>query len=473
MFWAMMDVIGGRMPVPALNKWLSVYPVMTALAFASSYHVLLPRAIMQARNMTGNRNDDHASDFSESEALGVPENEQRTRRKLQRKRDIRAAKFLRDAASSAAMLTWIIVVAPVMRMHYYFFEHCQTPFDIGESSPEKVPPIFNLGSVGASPVSSVLRALSALLNPRRETHRDGWEVLYAVWGEQWPALEAQTAREVTLLMIGHVWRRLRLVFSGWPWRIAVICDERIPMEERLRVAHEFWNTNECCLDDAFSKKFRKMLTCAADLFSKHVQAFLYAAFAKVVLSTAWVECLFASFTQWLKKSPKGLTVASLAAKHCANSFHRAHTCRARGNIKTKGPRHTGWQTESQKQGRCRPPWIRRRGTKRGPSLWNVKLGESSRNRASQARVAGQAIDARFCTQAFLGVKLDDEADRRRCKTRARRLRAAQRVRDPLSEFLESTAEDAAAPAFEKYCIPEHVVAAELRQRGCQIIIRVT
>ena len=373
-FWAIMDVIGGRIPVPALNKWLQVFPVMTALGFSSGYHRLLPRAIMRARNLDGSRDDDVVSDISETEALGAGD-EQTMQRKFKKKRDMRAVKFLQDAASAASMLMWIVVTAPVMRMHFYFFKHCQTPFGIGARLPDAVPAIFDLCSVVASPVTSVLRSLAGLLDPRYAAHRARWSVLYSTWGEVWPKRQAQAAWEVTLLMIGHVWRRLRHAFLTWPWRLVTVCDQRVPMEERQRVADEFWNAEFCCMDAGFCGKLRKRLTSALDLFDETIQAFLYAAFANTVISTAWVECLFASFTQWLNRSPKALSVSNLAAKHVSSSFHRAHTWGVHGKPqKEKNLRRRITR-------RCRPP-----GIKVGPQTTTGISSTIARN--SRMRVRG-------------------------------------------------------------------------------------
>lgn len=62
-------------------------------------------------------------------------------------------------------------------------------------------------------------------------------------------------------------------------------------------------------------------------FRPENQSFIYFAFARTVCSTAFVECMFASFNQWMSKSSKPLRLSSLASRHVTHAFMRSWKAR--------------------------------------------------------------------------------------------------------------------------------------------------
>lgn len=98
-------------------------------------------------------------------------------------------------------------------------------------------------------------------------------------------------------------------------RLGKVCDKMLDMAERESIAREFWDARDCDLDAGFSYKLRHRLTEQADLFNEDVQDFLHESFRQAVLSTGYVECMFASLRQWILRSQKPMTIDTLAAKH--------------------------------------------------------------------------------------------------------------------------------------------------------------
>ncbi len=52
----------------------------------------------------------------------------------------------------------------------------------------------------------------------------------------------------------HLWYRLIVPLSGFPFRLCGLVDERLSGLERRKIAEEFFETPECCLDPDFSLK---------------------------------------------------------------------------------------------------------------------------------------------------------------------------------------------------------------------------
>ena len=81
-----------KLPVPAVNRWVQVFPVVAFFAFFLSVQGIYLRAFMKA---TGTETEDAAEEpASEGEALGAPSNETEAFRKLKAKRKKKALCWL-------------------------------------------------------------------------------------------------------------------------------------------------------------------------------------------------------------------------------------------------------------------------------------------------------------------------------------------------------------------------------------------
>ena len=69
-------------------------------------------------------------------------------------------------------------------------------------------------------------------------------------------------------MLCQMHYRFALKFSTWPWKLAKIVDARATRAEKESVAREFWHEPECCLDDDFSLKLRRMCTTWTDVLDE-------------------------------------------------------------------------------------------------------------------------------------------------------------------------------------------------------------
>ena len=94
-------------------------------------------------------------------------------------------------------------------------------------------------------------------------------------------------------------------------------------KEQYDGARKFMAVPSCCLDGSLSRRLRADVTDIDDLLAKDRLEFLRTLFNRVCLSSAYIECIFAGFRQWLCKSLKPLTASSLAHRHIRCQWRRA------------------------------------------------------------------------------------------------------------------------------------------------------
>jgi hypothetical protein len=137
-----------------------------------------------------------------------------------------------------------------------------------------------------------------------------------------------------------------------PWNLAEGIDPRNSLEDR----REFWRTwaekPDCCKDFGVGKKAHKELQQLGFQAWEEIAAFLLALFARCELASTFVECLFAAFKQWLKKSNKPLKISTVAQKHYGHQFMRSHRARV------KAPEVLRQQRGMRNA--CRPVWAQAR-----------------------------------------------------------------------------------------------------------------
>jgi hypothetical protein len=98
-------------------------------------------------------------------------------------------------------------------------------------------------------------------------------------------------RRSLLTCAAWIFLRHQLRFRGWPWRLALLVDERLNAEERERIATEFLSTPVCCLDVHFGRKLRRsgLVSSACELTSPTWRAILHTWASRVALTNAPIE----------------------------------------------------------------------------------------------------------------------------------------------------------------------------------------
>ena len=112
--------------IPALNKWTEVFPCIGACCLLASFSDIGQKTFQQqfGNLSTEALSEQENSGDAEDEALKVPINEVERWKKLARKRNAKAQRFLCDDDSRFVNMLWLHIAAPRMRIHWILFKTC-------------------------------------------------------------------------------------------------------------------------------------------------------------------------------------------------------------------------------------------------------------------------------------------------------------------------------------------------------------
>ena len=364
---SMLDAVCFRMlKVPSSNKWLSMWPLVADLCLMAAFHKVFKVAFQDAVGIVTSQNEDDLSDFSETELLGMPL-EGDEWHKQEKRRALKAFRWIECRATFPKLMLFLHTVGPVMKLHYTLFKYAQLAPQGSQKSL-----LFQLCDLRVSVTAKILGELTELLF-------DGapWDILTSLLGplRGWPFDFKATARAVVLRLLGQVWRRLVYPFMNWPMRLVPLADPDLPRIEKAPIATALFAASHKVLDSGVSQKIRHLAGTADALLEPEWQEFLFNAFNKVVLSTAFIECLFAHFKQWVGRSPKPISTALLDAKHVTASFKRACAAK-RANLDPA----LAQPAKRRKGPAGRPSWVMKRGELSGCTARHVVIGTEIANR---------------------------------------------------------------------------------------------
>ena len=126
-------------------------------------------------------------------------------------------------------------------------------------------------------------------------------------------------------------------FSTW----VRFADPKISDYQRQQVASDLFDADERTLDES-SLKIRKVSGSAEQLLADPFWLlFLFHAANKIPLSSAPVECMFASFKQWIRCSPKPMGLPNLQGRQitvcCTSANARKQGRRRQRHLVLLGP----------------------------------------------------------------------------------------------------------------------------------------
>ena len=382
-------------PVPASNKWLSVLPAVADLCRGCNIHHLTSETILCMAGKSPLKPDHDSDDEDERANLGM-QMETNEFHKMNQKRQTKIVAWMSEPLTRAFLLLWLAICLKVLHLHYLLFRDAKA--GLGSDSREQgaVPTVgvsskhvvFDLCNPMRSRARKVLHELTEMLKAGLQEHLHHWELFYKLFGQAWPESFMRKARSALLIVVGNVWRRLVVEFEVYPWRLATVVDPAESMARREQCVKEFYEANDCCLDSGFSRTLRATVP-QENFFREDVQAFVFWMFARAVFSTAFVECLFASYKQWVSKTTNPIRIGQLAAKHMTHSFMRVlrklqdkavddlgvRPRRRRGAVRKRTTRTTKRTTyrSSTSTKRCRPVWIHSKIAKTARATTNMQV----------------------------------------------------------------------------------------------------
>ena len=364
-----------------------------------SFHNFFIDAIRYALDLSMEQSEQHGdlSEISDAELLGLPQADPKAWSKQEGRRALKVLRWIESVGTLHFILLWLHVAQPVMHLHATLFKYAQD----NPSCEAKKSYLFSMCNFSKSAAYRALLELTRTL-----TSRTPWSILEGILGfpvEQWPHEFKHAARISVLNLLGQVWRRLVNCYTTWPWLMVRIADPDVPEEQKRSLARGLFSVPEENLDAGFSLKVRRQARTIDALLSEEWQQFLFHVVNQCIISTAFVECLFAHFKQWLQRSPKPLSSPLLQAKHMTSSFKRA--CKVKRGLQQEKK----LRTPTKKR---RPEWAIRRGESGQKNARHVWIGEQVRQR--EVGVSSQEA-FRVACNGWPTASVEDKA---RCKKTA-------------------------------------------------------
>lgn len=312
------------MTVPAENRWLALTPVTQQVALMHCFHGLLAflEHYIHARNGGSQAQRKHmvlGPDYAILQDWNV------TRSAYNR----RAAAFIHGAFTGAKLLLYLSIVEPLMVLHYKFFKHGTRNAPSGPVSAdvESKPGLcFDLAQPERSPVVPVLATLCQLLvkglhDPA--TYPVWRPVLHKLGGRDWTDDLWWCVRAALLALIGGLVRKLLYVWGELPFGDLIRAfDPRSSDEVVQRSFDAFDDLRQCCLEPGVARKLRRRYKKLGRSRCARLRRFMVPFYNSVQLCSSSLECIFAGYRQWLRRSSKPLSAANLTSKDVVHKVSR-------------------------------------------------------------------------------------------------------------------------------------------------------
>ena len=247
-----------QLTIPALNKWTTVSPSATIVSAMQHFCGIFPRVFEECFPLKPSGQCSSSED--EGGQVGQPIDQTRQWRRLARKRQRKAALYLRDEASAFRTLLWVVVTGPVVRIHFALFKHAtwlsqRKPADPSDEENDlSSAAAFIQGAL--SPATKCIRLLAeALGDPAHSL----WLPLQGLYTPQppqqnvlsWPQEKLRITRRCVLTLTGQMWRKLVESWDRYPWKLTEFLQGSAA--ERLEFAKKLFEMPDCCLDGFTSK----------------------------------------------------------------------------------------------------------------------------------------------------------------------------------------------------------------------------
>jgi hypothetical protein len=69
---------------------------------------------------------------------------------------------------------------------------------------------------------------------------------------------------IILQISTRVWRRQRVLYTGYPWKLTRLADTRLEEADVREIVGDFLAASQCCLDEGFGLRLRNMFSDVND-----------------------------------------------------------------------------------------------------------------------------------------------------------------------------------------------------------------
>ena len=346
-------------------------------AFEQQFHNLGSDALSEQEN----------SGDAEDEALQVPINEVERWKKLARKRNAKAQRFLCDDNARFANMLWLHIAAPRMKLHWILFKTCTWYSDRGLSQTADPDPdhdndvALSLGQFCSGPDNPGYKVIKELMQQLLQPS-ESYRLLSFFHGPfpQWPQARKRTVLRSVLITLGQLIRKVIEPFLVYPWKLWPLANSDSSPRNKRVCAGALFQAPPCCLDSGCSARIRATMdreSCLEPDFGE----FLRTMFERIVMTSTFIERKFSHFSHWTDVKGKGASLSLLAAKHVTRSFKDAVDIWKRDKQDSRLPKNSS-----------RPAWCRKEGTTARLNGYHVFVQDRREARGRACRGAEESAD---------------------------------------------------------------------------------
>ena len=295
-----------------------------------------------------------------------------------------------------SLLVWVVVLHRVMVVHYRLFKRAGW-YNRRSTEAAGHCGLFDFCGANAAVRSPAARAIGELA-----------QMLFAAFGladypdhlrplarqfgalKDWPASLLHKFQSATALALSMLWRHFWHTFKSLPWPMVKMVDPLTPVQEREEIARQMFHSNACCRDRGCAGRVLSWVTTWRELLEPGLVVFLRALFRRAVITSTFVERLFAFLTRWSEFAPQG--VETLGAKAVVHDFERqVEAWRA---AKENAAVAAGMTAVADRSARCRPIHVAgcKHATRnlKGVDLWKREKKAADGPNAEHAGAVGEA-----------------------------------------------------------------------------------
>ena len=304
-----------RLPAaPIASKWTTLAPVLDALGMPvllRAWPSIFRNAFAALKTDTEGGKGLLEGDEAAGEIDWV---------KLTGRRKEKSVKFINDEDSCIGLILLMICLEPTRWLTEFFTMCASDEIKVG-----RPPRILNILLPTRSRLTRVMQYLSKLYFDDFIEGSRGW--LLTAWLEFPSEAEHQARHPVSWMRLrvalratmAYIWRKHVLEFSGWPWKLLKLADERTGIAEKDAIAKEFDSTPECCLPHGMT---RTLKAANADVRCPRIREFLYWVAFLLRMTVADVETRHArnNNTSSAKAGAKNTSFTTIATAYVAAEY---------------------------------------------------------------------------------------------------------------------------------------------------------
>ena len=141
--------------------------------------------------------------------------------------------------------------------------------------------------------------------------------LYGMRVDQWPWRVRMQLQVAVVLASSCLWRKLWRSLQCFPWLLVPLCDDNASEADQQAAAKSLFGSPKCCLDEGLGLRLVNTVDSWECLLQEPLRTFLKVLFQRAVVTSTFVERVFAALTRFSKPPQSS---ATLGAKHTNATF---------------------------------------------------------------------------------------------------------------------------------------------------------